>query len=88
MAEPKKQNRKYVLALISMILCTICYLGTGWNVKLNANYGTFVMAVGMALGLYSGANVADTHVMGMHGALPHQLAAKREEEEVEEEPKP
>ena len=97
MGTKKPSNRKYHLALLSMILCTACYLGTGWNEKLNQNFGTFVMAIGMALGLYSGANVANTHVMGNQGGLPHQVnqqvrkedaKSKTEEEEREDRKEP
>lgn len=83
-----KTNRKFSLAIVSMLLCTVCYLGTGFNEKLNANYSTFVMAIGMALGLYSGANVANKHVLGRHGALPIQPLNKEEESEEDKEPIP
>ncbi len=85
MAESRHASRKYRIALISMALSALCFVATGFLPALAQNYGTFIMALGMILGLYGGANVANKHVLGRHGGLPHQTG---QEEEVPEEPKP
>ena len=80
-----KGDRKYKIALLAIILCTLCFIGTGFKKELNDNYGTFVMAMGMCLGLYGGANIANKHVLARAGALPSQIRKPEDDEEEEEE---
>jgi hypothetical protein len=57
-------GRKYKVIQISLILITGGFLATALFPALAASYGTFVMAVGAAAGLYQGGNVAETYVTG------------------------
>ncbi len=86
--EPMKgTDRKYKVALLSLALCTICFVGTAFFEKLGDNYSTFVMAVGMVLGLYGGANVGNKWVLAKHGALfpppgePEETLVKEKKED-------
>lgn len=91
MAEQRHGSRKYRIALISLALSALCFVATGFLPALAANYGTFIMALGMILGLYGGANVANKHILGRHGGLPHQGEETEELEinvEQPKEPKP
>lgn len=90
MAENKgTSDRKYKIALLSLALCTVCFLATGFIPALEENYGTFVMAIGMVLGLYGGANVGNKWVLAKHGVLKNPNGQVVEEEEtIEMETKP
>lgn len=90
MAE-ERTDRKYKVALLSLALCTACYIGTGFFDGLKDNYGTFVMAVGMVLGLYGGANVGNKWVLAKHGVLKGSNGSVEEDTEsvsVENTPAP
>lgn len=86
----KATDRKYRIALLSLALCTLAFLATAYNDKLGTNYGTFVMAVGMVLGLYGGANVGNKWVLAKHGVLkgPNGEVEEEEEETIITEVKP
>ncbi len=90
MAKPESVDRKYKIALLSLALCTVCFIGTGFFEGLQENYGTFVMAVGMVLGLYGGANVGNKWVLAKHGVLrgPKGEVLEEQSEHVEVEVKP
>lgn len=89
-ATEKGTDRKYKIALLSLALCTVCFIGTGFFEGLEENYGTFVMAVGMVLGLYGGANVGNKWVLAKHGVLkgPKGEVLEEETEQIEVEVKP
>lgn len=89
--EPMKgTDRKYKVALMALALCTACFAGTAFSERLGDNYGTFVMAMGMVLGLYGSANVGNKWVLAKHGVLkgPKGEVLGEEEETIEVETKP
>jgi hypothetical protein len=78
------KDRKFRIAILSLALCTLCFGATAFSEALGDNFGTFVMAVGMVLGLYGGANVGNKWVLAKHGGLQQldaEVEVNREEKE-------